>query len=79
MDQNNNFHELMGRVAGFAIVDIVGTLIGTEIVVVLLKKFFSQSVISSFSRTTYYILAFVLGVVVHEFFNVETPFNKLLA
>ncbi len=64
-----NFHELMGRIYGLAVIDIVGTIV----VVYLLSMYMKW--------TTWYFLivlvyAFILGELVHYAMGIETPITR---
>lgn len=65
------FHNILGRIGQFAIIDILGTIVGLEIILFLLKKTMKFRIIL-------YIWAFLLGILVHNILGIETPLNKLI-
>ncbi len=67
-----NFHELMGRIYGLAIIDIVGT-----IVIVYLLSIYMKWTTWDFLGILAY--AFILGEVVHYALGIETPIIRHLA
>lgn len=71
----DNFHELLGRIAGFAVIDIVGTIAGVEILLYLMS---GRTTITRGLRIVGHIFGFAAGILAHEIFQVETPLNNLL-
>lgn len=65
---NMNFHELLGRVYGLAVIDIVGTIV---IALFIAKRY-------NFNKTKTLIFAFILGEVVHVVLDIDTPITKML-
>lgn len=70
-----DFHELLGRIGSFAVIDIVGTIIGVEILMFLIA---AKKPIAPMLRVIGYIFGFSFGVLAHEFVGVDTPLNSLL-
>jgi multidrug resistance efflux pump len=68
MKKQKGFHDLMGRIGPFAVVDIVGT-IGAAY---LISKAFKTNFIATTATL------FVVGELVHVAFKVKTPVTEVL-
>lgn len=70
-----NFHDLLGRLGLFAIIDIVGTIIGTE----LLIWFFIPEELRNFKlQIVAMIFAFSGAIFIHALFRISTPLNRMI-
>lgn len=65
------FHELLGRMQGLAIIDILGTFV----ISFLIFKFYKKQDIKTLLLI--FIILFIIGEFVHLFLNIKTPFLKL--
>lgn len=63
-----NFHDILGRIGPFAVIDVVLTFVGGY----ALAFYMSWRILPTI------IAAFVVGELVHLFFNIDTPFTRLL-
>lgn len=64
---SSNFHDALGRVNGLAVIDIVGTAVGAEVL-------YRYMPIGS-SRAVVYVFAFTLGYVSHGVLGIPTKIN----
>jgi len=64
----DNFHELMGRIWGIAVIDVVGTI--------LIAYAVSKYKDICFFKTL--VMFLIFGEVVHIFLNIETPITKIV-
>ena len=67
-----DFHNFLGRIGPFALVDIIGTILGIE----LLLMTVSQK--TPILRLIAYIFGFSAGILSHEIFSISTPLNSLI-
>jgi hypothetical protein len=64
-----NFHTLLGRIGGLAVIDILGTFLAC---LLISRFYFKENIIALF------LILFIIGELVHLFLNIKTPFLKLI-
>jgi hypothetical protein len=62
------FHDTFGRIFGLAIIDIVGTFLGSLFFIFLLHQDYTFGNICFF-----FVIALIIGEIVHFYFNITTP------
>ena len=72
-----NFHDLLGRINGIAVIDVLGTIILAEILfryIINKNSEYRKGLLRSFT----YITVFFLALFTHLLLGIETPITKTL-
>lgn len=70
-----NFHEILGRFRGIALIDIFGTFIIAEIIIRYINR--NNKYRIGLLRLKGYLFFLNLALFTHLLFNIETPITKL--